>query len=142
MRGKSGFLRIVEAFIAILIIAGVMGYVYVQRIQKPNEADSINQLEKIILSEIANNEDLRSAVLNGDSGLDIDDAKANRILINDTIKKSIPDEYEFDFKICDLIVVCELGIYTGKEVFANEVTISSTLEQYNPKKIRLFMWRK
>ena len=131
MRGKSGFLRIVEAFIAVMIIAGAMGYVYVQRIQAPDEAGSINQLERIILSEIAASEDLRKAVLNGDL-----------ITINDTIKKSVPKEYEYSFRICPLNLVCGLEGYTGKEVFANEVTISSTLSQYNPKKLRIFLWRK
>jgi len=142
MRGKSGFLRIVEAFIAVMIIAGVMGYVYVQRIQKPDEADSVNQIERIILSEIANSEELRNAVLNGDSGNNSIEAVQNRTIINNTIKKSVPKEYEFSFRICALNLVCELEEYTNKEVFANEAIISSTLSQYNPKKLRIFLWRK
>jgi len=143
MKSKKGFLRIVEAFIAILIIAGAMSYVYVQKIDKPNEAESIKQLEKIILTQIANNEDLRLAVLKGDSGLETSEAVNHRITINNTISPSVPSEYNFATKICNLDQVCELGTYNAnKEVFVNEITVSSTLEYYGPKKLRLFMWRR
>jgi len=142
MRGRGGFLRIVEAFVAIMIIAGVMGYVYVQKIQKPDESEFAYQIERVILSEIENNATLRDAVLSGDSSIDTLDSMANRTLISNAIKKSVPAEYNYDFRICSLSLVCNLEQYTGKEVFANDVTISSTLYKYNPKKLRIFLWRK
>ena len=142
MRGRGGFLRIVEAFVAIMIIAGVMGYVYVQKIQKPDESEFAYQIERVILSEIENNATLRDAVLSGDSSIDTLDSMANRTLISNAIKKSVPAEYNYDFRICSLSLVCNLEQYTGKEVFANDVTISSTLYKYNPKKLRIFLWIK
>ena len=131
IRGKKSFIRILEAFIAIMIISGVMAFIYVNQVQKPNEERAIRELERIILDEIANNQTLRQDVLDG-----------NLIKINNTISKFISNDFNYDFKICDLNELCKLDILIQKEVFSDEVTISSTLKEYKPKVLRIFIWEK
>ena len=131
IRGKKGFIRILEAFIAIMIISGAMAFIYVDQVQKPNEAEAIRELQRIILDEIANNQTLRQDVLDGITGN-----------IDSTISKFIPNDFNYAFEICRLDELCKLNILVQKEVFSDEVTISSTLEEYKPRVIRIFIWEK
>ena len=64
MENKKGWLRIIEAFIAILLILGVFVVIYSKVIDRPQKSDYIYNLEKGILDEISFNPDLRAAVLN------------------------------------------------------------------------------
>jgi len=132
MRGEKAFLRIVEAFIAIIIIASVMAFIYVRNIQKPSHEEYVNQLLRITLKEISNNPDLRTAVLTN-----------NKELLRQEIEIIIPNQYSFEFRICQLQDACGLEtLPQDKEIFSNEISISSNLEQYYPRKIRIFVWIK
>ncbi|HRZ86052.1 MAG TPA: hypothetical protein P5277_04730, partial [Candidatus Paceibacterota bacterium] len=100
--------------------------------------------------KIAEDGELRAAVLGGSSDDSSPDAINNRITINNTIndliEKLSPGDYTFLFKICDLDDICGLDFsskyYTENEIYVKERSISSTLNKYNPKKIRIFMWLK
>ena len=144
MRGKRGFLRILEAFIAILIIAGAMTFIYVKEIPRRNQGEDILQLERIILETITNDVQLRQAVLDGFGNTP--SAEGNKTLINATITKLVPQGYTFLFKICNLEEICSLekhsSFYTKNEIYSEKKSVSSTLEKYSPKKIRIFMWEK
>jgi len=132
---KQGFIRIVEAFIAVMVIAGVMSYIYVAQINKPNEEEQIHQLEKVILDQISSDQNLREGVLNN-----------NIVLINNTINSLIPSSYAYNFKICDINEICGLdyasSYYTKNEIYSEDVAITATLQSYDPKKIRIFVWVK
>jgi len=56
-------------------------------------------------------------------------------------KKQIPADLNFTARICNIDDICGLDSYR-KEVYAKERIISSTLKEYSPKKIRLFVWEK
>lgn len=131
MRGKKGFIRILEAFIAIMIIAGAMAFLYVDQVQGPNEEEAIRELQRIILDEITSDVMLRQDVLDG--------VNEN---INSTISKFVSNDFNYDFKICNLNEICKLDIIVEKEVFSDEVTVSSTLKDYGPKVLRIFIWEK
>ncbi len=142
IKGKKGYIRIVEAFIAIILIASVLVFLYVNNVQKPNSEEAIHKLERAILEEISSNSSLRDAVLNGHYSLVDDDAKNNRTLINNAIIKYINNDFNFSFKICDLNEICGMEDYIEQEVFSDEISVSSNLEDYSPKIIRLFIWEK
>ncbi|MFA6023440.1 MAG: hypothetical protein WC781_05115 [Candidatus Pacearchaeota archaeon] len=133
MVNKKGWIRIVEAFIAIMLIAAVMTFVYVQKVQKTDPSEELREKEKIILQNIASDDELRLAVVNN-----------NLILINDTIKKYLSQEYIFIFKICNISEICQLektsSYYTKNDIIAEDVTISATLTNYSLKKLKLFAW--
>ena len=135
LKGKKGFLRILEVFIAIMLIASVMSFIYIKQIQKPNKEQAIHQIQKIALGEINSDNLLREAVLT-----------ENTAKINETLSSIIPRNYGFKFQICKLDDICGLerqdSYYTDNEIYADETVISSTLETYSPKKIRLFIWEK
>ena len=127
MRNKKAWLRIAEAFIAILLITGVMVFLYSET-DKPSKSAEVYNVEKVILDEIAFNESLRSAVLNNDT-----------VSIKNFVAIRIPAGFNFTINICDVDNIC--GLVKYKEgVFASEGIISSNLTSYKPKKIKIFMW--
>lgn len=151
MRGKRGFLRILEAFVAIAIIAGAMSFIYVNQIQKPNKEAAINELMRLILEDITNDNNLRKAVLNANA----DQTDPNRIQIENEIRIFIPsnENKEFHFSICSLNEICSCNSLIGggetcpnkKTIYSDEISVSVTLDQINPinpKLVKLFIWEK
>jgi|SRR3989344_7324379 len=146
MRGEKGFLRILEAFIAIALIAGVMSFLYINQIQKNSQESMINDLIRIVLEKISSEPALRNAVLNANPD------EINKI--NTEIEKFIPPsgELQFHFNICNIqeICSCGLGISGGddcpedKDIYSDEVSVSVTLDSnsVSPKVLRLFVWER
>src|SRR3989344_7820528 len=100
MRGKKAWLRIAEAFISIVLIAGVFLVLYSKTIDKPKISESIYKLEGVILDEISSNIELRQAVLDGDK------AKIESFII-----ARIPPGLEFSARICEPEEICGLQEY-------------------------------
>jgi hypothetical protein len=146
MRGKKGFLRILEAFIAIMIIGGVLAFVYIGQVRGPQQEDYVYQLLRLSLQEISNNEELRQKVLNiqtnEDNVYDVSSSDSNVQVIANSIDSIIPEDYVFKFKICELDSACGLQNLPDKEVISQEVSVSSTLDNFSPRKIRIFVWKK
>lgn len=131
---KKGMMKILEAFIAILIITGVLFVIVFNKIESSsNKEETIYQLQTSVLKEISDNEGLRRAVLSGTT--------PDIAVLKDFIKTRIPKEFDFEILICEIDEVCNLEAYR-KEIYANEVIISSTLQEYKPKKLKLFIWEK
>jgi hypothetical protein len=127
---KKGWLRILEAFIAIILIAGVLAFVYSRTIGKPTDrAEEIYKLQKTILDEIAADPQFRNASLQMDE-----------VIISEFVGDRVPPGFNYTVRICDVADICGLPYYK-KEVYSSERIISSTLEEYDPKKVKIFMWR-
>jgi len=127
MKNKRGWLRILEAVIAIMLIMSVFVFLFVRNRDSTN-SEEILELEKIILSQIAEDDDLRSRVLAKDLGS-----------LENFVKPKIPEGFSFALKICEPEANCVLDEYR-EEVWAGETIISSSLVQYSPKKLKIFMW--
>jgi len=133
LKEKRGWLRILEAFIAIILIIGALIVIYSKTIEKPKKAEEIYKLQGAILDEIADNPELREAVLN-----------ENITRIIDFIGDRTYPSFNFTIRICEVNDICSLQYYIGEEgndVYSTERVISSTLEKYEPKKLKIFMWR-
>jgi len=130
---KGGWLRILEAFIAIMLIISALIILYSRAIEKPKKAEDIYKLQRIILDEIADSPELREAVLNNNTEKIISFV-GNRTLMS----------FNFTIRVCELNDICRLQYYIGKEgkdIYSTERLISSTLEKYEPKKLKIFMWK-
>lgn len=129
MRQKKAWIRIVEAFIAVTLIMIVMLSIY-SFSPKKNNGEEIEKIIESVLDEISNNNHLRQDVLN-----------ENVFELEQFVSERIPRIMNFTIKICQIEDVCGLSQY-HKNVYARERIISSTLQQYSPKKIKLFAWEK
>ena len=126
---KKGWIKIVEAFMAVMILASVMLTIYVKQPTRTMNQEII-KIEDSILNEISQNEVLRQNVLD-----------ENETSISLFIQSKIPANLNFTARICGVEDICGLDVYR-KEVYARERIISSTLKEFAPKKLRLFMWEK
>lgn len=130
MKNKKGWLRIVEAFVAITLITGVLLFLYSGTIDKTKRSDEVYNLQKSILDEVSFNDNLRNDVLNN-----------NPENIKTMIQNRVQTSFNFEVKICSVEEICNLDTYqTG--VYSSERVISSNLTAYQPKKLKLFMWLK
>lgn len=143
MVNKRGWLRILEATIAILLISTVLVTVYSRQISKPDTSEYIYNLQMQVLKEISLRSDLRFAALNGS-------AEA-LVFLNEFVTQKVPTSYNFTLLVCDLGTVCELdeGVLISTlrdsiDVYAEEKIISAVVstagQTYSPKVVKIFIW--
>lgn len=142
MKNKRGWIRIVEAFVAILLIAGTLlivinkGYIGKKDISK-----DVYEIETSILREIELNDGLRAEILNVEPIPTEDTTYFPEV--NDRIQRRIPDYLECKAKICKMNEICVLdNLDIEKEIYAQSVAISASLDTYNPRQLRLFCWER
>lgn len=129
---KRGWLRILEAFIGIVILVGVIVFIYSTNYNNTNSSDLITITQSKVLDKIELNDSLRLAAL-----------QDNLYILNEFAKQDIPPTLNFTILICDIDV--EVGCktdYKSTEVYVKDKIIVSNLTLYSPKKVRLFLWEK
>ena len=126
---KKGWIKIVEAFLAIVLLAGVILAVYNSQPRTISNTE-IQSIESSLIDEISENTLFRNDIL---------DNKATNI--ESFIASRIPGNLGFAVKICSLEEICNVDVYQ-KEIYAKERIISSTLQEYSPKKLKIFIWMK
>ena len=146
MRNKCGWIRILEATIAVMIVAGVLVVVYAKQVDKGiGPSDYFYSLQREILMDVSSSSDLRLLVLNGD------EAGLNMSIFGD-----IPSAFGYYLRICELgdvtdfCKIDDVGVVAEvaeKDVFIEEIVISADLGDggsatYSPKKVRLFVWER
>jgi len=137
VNSKRGWIRILEATIAVMLIVGVLSIVYTQHTPPDGQVNLLKNLQEKILKEISSKDNLRSLVLFN---------QTEQII--SAIEYNIPAHVDFHLRICDIDAsACDL---TGeqyirsasKEVLAGGTIISSNIEVYEPKLVKLFLWYK
>jgi hypothetical protein len=128
---NKGWLRIVEASVAVMIVLSILFFIYLNKPIVSEEVD-LSQFARDLLEESANNVTLRERILN-------DDYKP----VNDSLSRKIPLSYKFELKICAVSESCGKSVFTPGEIYAAERVITTTLssQNYQPRKVRLFIWR-
>ena len=127
---KKGWLRIAEAFLAIMLIAGFLLYMTTVSGKKDRSTEFYG-LERQILSEIASNPALRQQILDN-----------NKAGSEEYARRRIPSYLNFEIKICEIDKICAKTDYIEQDVYADDTIISSTLTKYSPKKLKIFIWEK
>jgi len=137
MKNKKAWLRIVEAFLAVLIITSVLLTVIVNQ-PRESQSEEIHNMQRLILQQIALDDSLRADVLSG--------VKTN---IEKFVNGMKPALWNSEIEICKIEDACGMKVFpeeaVGKEIYAEEILISSTPEKYDSdsiKKLKLFVWIK
>lgn len=134
MENKEGFIRLVEAAVMILIIMGLL-LTYLSNSQDSEEGISqkVYEAQQSVLREIQLNDSLRNDVLSTtiDSKLNISGRYEQRLA-----------NFYCESKVCSLQSNCPAIQSIEKDVYSQEVMISSDLEEYNPRKLKIFCWEK
>ena len=125
---RRGWLRIVEAFIGVLIVMSVL-LILMTRQDDTDQEGEILKIERHILDQVSQSEALREEVLRGDLST-----------VEILVEESLPEDYSYVVKTCNVGEICALNFYVDAEVYTEEVLITSTLETYSPMILKLFFW--
>ena len=143
---KKGWVRIVEAFVAILLIAGIV-LIVIEQDQNKREDISSQTYDYLvsILREIQLDNNLRAEIVNiQDSELPVEWEEFN-VSAPQTFAKiteKTPSYLECIGKICSTSDLCLLSQSPDKTIYAESVIITANLQSYNPRALKLFCWEK
>jgi hypothetical protein len=147
IKNKRGWIEIVEAFVAVLLVVGVVlivlnkGY-----LQKTDISERVYEAELSILREIQTNTSLRTKILDAPEPLPIawEDARFP-VEVKDKIIQRTPNYLDCIGRICNMTQTCNLEDTKEakeKDIYSQSVTITSTLQTLSYRKLNLFCWIK
>jgi hypothetical protein len=134
LKNKKAWIKIVEAFIAIMLIVSAFIVIMNRQKNQSNLEEQINSLQDSILASISKDNYLRSQVLIREEGE-----------IEDYVGEMVPSSFNYKVRICDYQDLCSLGTNIDGTVYSDEILIVANLTYYpsgNMTKLKLFMWRK
>jgi len=142
MKNKRGWIRIVEAFVAVLLIAGTLLIVINKEyIGKNDISKEVYEIETSILKEIELDDNLRGQILSVNP-LPVEWDYIPIDVKNKIIERT-PDYLVCMAKICRMNEICVLNsLDPEKEIYAQSIAISASLEIYDPRQLKLFCWER
>jgi hypothetical protein len=130
-KNKTGWIRIIEAFTMVLILAGLLLILLSRGAFVNPDEQEIYTIQRGILLGVELNESLRSNVFSG-----------NINQINDYVESKKPGFLNCAARICSADDVClTLQEIPEENVYSQSVLISASSANYNPKQLKLFCWR-
>ncbi len=132
MVNKKGFIRIAEVMVAITLILGVILIVYKNRAPEQKTPD-FTETARDILREISVKENLRNEIMMAQSDITL---MTNTISF---INNSLPSYIFFELRACVASSACGQSVYRGN-VYSAERIIGADTNNFNPVKLRLFLW--
>jgi hypothetical protein len=145
MKDKRGWIRIVEAFFAVLLVAAVL--VLVMNQQNPAASDSssaVYNYEIHMIKSIELNDSLRSDVLSViesalPSSWNNSSFPAN---VKNKIANLTPSSLSCEAQICKTDSTCSFWQEIKSDIYTQRVFIASSYSAYNPRQLKLFCWAK
>jgi hypothetical protein len=131
---KKALFRILEAFIAVMIILGVVLVMVSRQRIESSKNEEIISLQKQIIDYVKVDEKTRSEILSN-----------NSLSVNLVITKTIPSWLNYSVNICDASVICPNPVSNIKgQVYADEILITANKTYYpgNATRLVIFMWEK
>lgn len=145
MKNKRGWVEILEAFFAALLITAVLLLAINNSNSQQNDSSQLVYNSQIfILRTIQLNDTLRNEIINvADSTLPINsDNSSFPTDINSTIASLTPGQLACGAEICQTNDTCNFWQSINKDIYVQNILITATLQGYDPKKLKLFCWLK
>ena len=139
---KKGWIRIVEAFVALLLVSGVILIVLSDdSLGNEDRSSKIHDAELAVLRDIQVDETLREDILNAPIPIEsIDEGFPSDV--EDRINLRIPNYLECIAKICEITSECDLDDSPEKSIYVQSVAITTTSGEYKPRQLKLFCWER
>lgn len=131
---RKAWIRIAEAFAAVMIVMAVLLLVISKQTSTENRKEETAKFQAALIEQISKDENLRNQILAGDSSG-----------VEQRISKLAPYYLNYSVNICDAVSACAnpMAAYTaGREIYSNEVLIAANLTEYSGRKLKLFFWEK
>jgi len=140
MKNKRAWIRIVEALVAILLIAGFLTLLINSQEEGTKDISSkVYLTENAILREVQLNDTYRTYILGIDeNSVEFDGFNEN---LKEHINNRIPNYLNCTVKICDFSFdpACNIDSLK-KDVYVRSVMITTDSTTYNPKLLKIFCW--
>ena len=139
MKNKRAWIRIIEALVAILLIAGFLILILDnQKSESKDISSKIYASENAILREIQSNQTYREYILTITDSVELNDFNSN---LKNHIIQRIPTYLNCTAKICDFgsNPICDMNL-GEKNIYARSIMIATDSITYNPKLVKLFCW--
>ena len=143
MNNKRGWIKILEASIAVLLVAGVLivvankGY-----LERDDISQKVYSSQIAILKEIQNNNSLRDLITNESLFVPLrwkDFESSGLYELKAKIISRTPEYLICEASICSPDDSCDY-IGGAKNIYANAIIISASREDYVARQIKLFCW--
>lgn len=143
-KNRRGWVRIVEAFVSILLIISVFLIILGGwDIGETDTSSVIYETEIAVLREIQLDKSLREEILDLETlPVNWDDVDFP-LGVREKIEERKPDYLKCEAKICGLGSSCELENYEEKDVYVQSVLITVSPTQvsvFSPRQLKLFCW--
>lgn len=137
---KRGMWRVIEAVIAILILAG--GLLVIASKQINNQGRDLIEDIGPVLEEIAKDSAIREDIIKGDNNENV-----KTKIIDKLEKRTASEGLEYKVIICGYdegdCLKDKTGVPIGERVYSDERLISATkLQGFDPKVIKVYVWEK
>ena len=139
IKGKAGWIRMIEAFVAILIIGGVILVIINSQNESKDVSIYVYEDEMMMLQAVQLNESLRTSVLNIDyANLPVDSENSGFPAdVNATLERENPGYLKCKAQICWIEDDCVIENNAAADIYTNQIIIFANLEIYSPRKITL-----
>ncbi len=140
MVGKKGFIRTIEATIAVLLIFGFI-VVAEPKFSKQAERktpDIIKETQEFMFSEIVHNENYRECISQGVNGQITGSCRdVCGSDLDDFLSQNMPFGYEYACEVCTTAVSClQDNLPIDRSVYANSIFVA----EKNSKIVRIYFW--
>ncbi|MEK6909147.1 MAG: hypothetical protein AABX23_03790 [Nanoarchaeota archaeon] len=132
MVSRKGIARMIELLIAIILISIILILAYKQNLPS-QETQDLSEFARDLLSEISVRENLRNEIIREQTNVN------NMVNTLAFVNNSLPDYISFELRSCVITSSCGQSAYVGN-VFSAERIISTSKSDFNPIKLRLFLW--
>jgi hypothetical protein len=137
-KNRKGWIEIVEAFVAVLLVAGVLLVILNKgSLGKTDISDQVYTTQVSILREIETNATFRTEIL-AVSSL----PSATPSDIQGRINLRTPNYLNCTGRLCAYNDTCSLSNAPKKDIYAQSILITSTLQKTAYVQLKLFCWTK
>ncbi len=145
LKSKGGWIKLVEVFVSILLLSGVLLIVANRSIDNgANMQEQISSKEFAILRDIELNDALRTEIIGVSEGnlpVSWGDFETSLSNVEQRINELTPVNLECSAKLCAFGVECTLDIAEEigeSNIYAESVVIFSDVNDYSPRELKMF----
>jgi len=134
-KNKRGWIMILEAFIAIMVLIGFFIATIQRQTPQPDIAANVYKVQQQILWEASDDNAIREDVIVN-----------NQICsLENFVYLRTPSAFDYHVQTCDPPGLCPMNLSASEvkptgDIYVNDRILSTTLREYNPTVIQLYFW--
>ena len=126
----KGQLRVLEALIAIILMIGVSAWMFSFPPSLPQEIPDLKLKLLQALRSLDEAGELRKLAFTN-----------NVSALEQEIFPYVPRTFDFEVLICELSQACEYSVEGAKDVYGVSYFLSSYLQNFSPREVRVYAWQ-